>query len=59
MATQGCTFRAHINYKEAHKRLKEFDVLVIPGGGTPGVLKNNAEPLQLITAYVEMIPGPS
>ena len=54
VAAQGCAFRAHIDYKEAHKRLKEFDVVIIPGGGTPDVLKTKSEPLGLIKAFSEL-----
>ena len=45
---------AHISYKEAHKRLKEFDLLVVPGGKAMDILKNNAEPTSLIKAYSEV-----
>lgn len=54
VATQGCSFRAHIEFKEALKRLKEFDVMVVPGGGTADVLKNKSEPLQLIRAFSDL-----
>lgn len=36
------------------KRLTEIDVLVIPGGGTEGVLKSKGQPLQLIKAFAEL-----
>jgi len=54
VATQGCSFRAHIDFKEALKRLKEFDVMIVPGGGTDGVLKSKSEPLQLIRAFADL-----
>ncbi|EON64554.1 hypothetical protein W97_03787 [Coniosporium apollinis CBS 100218] len=53
-SSQGCTFKAHMDFEEAHDRLDEFDVLVIPGGGTAEVLKTKAEPLDLITAFTEL-----
>ncbi|KAF1346915.1 ThiJ/PfpI family protein [Delphinella strobiligena] len=53
-ATQGVDFRSNITFKEAHKRLSEFDVLVIPGGKTEIVLKNKSEPLALIKSYAEI-----
>jgi transcriptional regulator GlxA family with amidase domain len=46
-----CIFRRHIPIEEAYSRLSEFDVLVIPGGGSPGVLTTNAEPMDLIRAW--------
>ncbi|TKA77840.1 hypothetical protein B0A49_01448 [Cryomyces minteri] len=51
---QGCTFKAHIDFKEAQKRLKEFDVMVVPGGGTDEVLKTKSEPLQIIKAFADL-----
>jgi len=54
MTVQGCSFRAHISYKEAHKRLKEFDVLVVPGGAVLDIISAKAEPLPLIEAFAEI-----
>jgi hypothetical protein len=42
-SAQGVTFGRDIDIPEAHRRLLEFDVMVIPGGGTPGVLENGSE----------------
>ncbi|KAL1302434.1 hypothetical protein AAFC00_002827 [Neodothiora populina] len=53
-ANQGVDFRSNITFKEAHKRLAEFDVLIIPGGNTEFVLKNKLEPLSLVKAYAEI-----
>jgi len=39
VSKQGASFRASINFKEAYSRLSEFDILIIPGGGTDEVLK--------------------
>jgi len=43
-----------MDFEEAHDRLDEFDVLVVPGGGSAEVLKANAEPIQLIQAFTEL-----
>lgn len=43
-----------MDYEEAHESLEDFDVLIVPGGGTDAILKENAEPLQLIKAFAEM-----
>jgi putative intracellular protease/amidase len=48
VSTQGASFRAHMDFKEAYTRLNEFDVLVIPGGGTDEILKTKSEPLGII-----------
>ena len=48
---QNCIFQRHIPVEEAHSRLAEFDVLVVPGGGSGGVLEANSEPLSLIRAW--------
>jgi len=53
-SAQGITFGADIDIKTAHKRLSEFDILVIPGGGSDAVLKNKSEPLQLIKAFSDL-----
>jgi transcriptional regulator GlxA family with amidase domain len=34
--------------------LSEFDVMVIPGGGTPGIFENGSEPLALIHAFATL-----
>lgn len=54
MASSGCSFRAHVSFKEALKRLKEFDVLVVPGGNVLNIIKDNAEPLNIIQAFTEL-----
>jgi putative intracellular protease/amidase len=53
-SAQGACFRAHINYKEAYARLTEFDVLVVPGGGTDTIIRSKAEPLGLILAFSDL-----
>ncbi|KIW57794.1 hypothetical protein PV05_02353 [Exophiala xenobiotica] len=54
LTAQGVTLAAHISYKEAHKRLKEFDLLVVPGGKAMDILKEQAEPTKLVKAYSEV-----
>lgn len=54
VSAQGASFRAHITYDEARKRLGEFDVVIIPGGGTDAILKKKCEPLSLIKAFAEL-----
>lgn len=43
-----------MDYKTAYARLSEFDILIIPGGGTDSILKSKAEPLGLIKAYSDL-----
>ena len=59
-ATQGVAFRTNISFKDAHKRLADFDVLIVPGGNTDVVLKNKSEPLSLIKSYADLqVKNPS
>jgi len=51
---QGLTIKADMDFEEAHQRLKEFDMLVVPGGNSHEVLKSNAEPLPLIKAFTDL-----
>ena len=43
-----------MDFATAHKQIKQFDVLIIPGGGTDPILKAKAEPLGLIKAFAEL-----
>lgn len=54
VSAQGASFRAHMDYQEAYTRLSEFDVLIIPGGGSEAILKAKSEPLGLIKAYSDL-----
>jgi len=54
VSSQGASFRAHMDFKEAYTRLSEFDILVVPGGGTDSVLKTKSEPLGLIKAFSDL-----
>lgn len=54
MASSGTSFRSHLTYKEAYKQLKEYDVLVVAGGGFEEILKTKSEPLGLIRAFADL-----
>ncbi|RAL64184.1 hypothetical protein DID88_002077 [Monilinia fructigena] len=54
LSNQGAAFRAHFNYKDAYANLSDYDILVVPGGGSDQVLKNKAEPLGLIRAFSDL-----
>src|SRR5580658_5583034 len=53
-SNQGVAFSRGIDIPEAHRHLSEFDVIVIPGGGTPGIFENGSEPLALIHAFATL-----
>jgi len=53
-SAQGVVIEPHIQFAEAHENIDDFDILVIPGGGSDGVLKNDAEPIELIKAFAEL-----
>ncbi|GAW18869.1 hypothetical protein ANO14919_083510 [Xylariales sp. No.14919] len=54
MSEQGVVIGSQIAYKEAYERLSEFDVLVVVGGNSEGVLKGKTEPLSIISAFAEL-----
>lgn len=54
MTSSGASLRAHMSYKDAYSRLKEFDVLVVSGGGFEEIIKKKAEPLELIRAFADL-----
>ncbi|KAK3111710.1 hypothetical protein LTR53_012758 [Teratosphaeriaceae sp. CCFEE 6253] len=54
VTNQGASFRAHIDFNEAMKRLSDIDVLVIPGGGTEKLLKTKEQPFTIIKAFTEL-----
>ena len=54
VTAQGASFRAHMTFEEAMKRLSDIDVLVIPGGGTDAVLKAKSQPIALIKQFAEI-----
>lgn len=43
-----------MDFEEAEDRLDEFDVLVVPGGGTGPVLEKSAEPINLVKRFAEL-----
>ncbi|KAK4623053.1 Isonitrile hydratase-like protein xanA [Fulvia fulva] len=51
---QGAQLRAHMSYDDAMKRLSEIDVLVIAGGNHDAIIKQKAQPLQLIKAFSDL-----
>ena len=54
MTSSGIPLGAQITFEEAHKRLSEFDVLIVPGGNVLKLLKDEEEPLDLIQAYAKL-----
>ncbi|EMC94095.1 hypothetical protein BAUCODRAFT_74723 [Baudoinia panamericana UAMH 10762] len=54
VTAQGASFRAHLDFNEAMKRLAEIDILVVPGGGHEKVLKEKMQPLTIIKAFTEL-----
>jgi transcriptional regulator GlxA family with amidase domain len=53
-SNQNLTVKRHISTTEAYATLADYDVLVIPGGGSPGVLEGKTEPLDLIKAFAAL-----
>jgi transcriptional regulator GlxA family with amidase domain len=54
-SVQGLTIKADLDYEDANNELEDFDVIIVPGGeGIFEVLKEKAEPLNLLTKYVEL-----
>lgn len=53
LSESGVIVGSQISFKEAHERLEDFDIIIVVGGNTDAVLKDKAEPLDLITAYSE------
>ena len=54
VTAQGASLRANMTFDQAMKRLPEIDLLVIPGGGTDGVLKGKTQPIALIKQFAEI-----
>ncbi|KAK3379937.1 putative amidotransferase-domain-containing protein [Lasiosphaeria ovina] len=54
LSEQGVIIGSQVSWKEAHERLSDFDVLIIVGGSSDKVLKDKAEPLDLIAAFSEI-----
>ena len=51
---QKLVVQRHIPLDEAYRSLADYDVLIIPGGGTSPVLDAEEEPIQLIQAFVNL-----
>jgi putative intracellular protease/amidase len=51
---QGVLFKSDASFEEIHKHLKEFDILIIPGGDFETVIKSKAQPLQIIKAFSDV-----
>jgi hypothetical protein len=43
-----------LNYKEAYAQLPQYDILIIPGGGSDQILKTKSEPLGIIKAFSDL-----
>lgn len=54
MTNAGIPLGGQISFAEAHKRLSEFDVLIVPGGNVMKIIKEDSEPLDLIEAYSQL-----
>ena len=54
VSAQGASFRAHMDYEDAHADIEEYDVLLVPGGNTENALKGDGEPFKLIQAFVDL-----
>ncbi|KAF1987454.1 class I glutamine amidotransferase-like protein [Aulographum hederae CBS 113979] len=53
-STQGMLMKTDLDIATATDDLKEYDVLVIPGGGTDAILKDNSQPQSLIKAFAAL-----
>lgn len=49
-----CTLDCHLPFDQAVIRLKEFDILIIPGGETAEIITTKSQPLQLIKAFADL-----
>jgi putative intracellular protease/amidase len=54
MTNAGASIKAQISMKEATKRLKEFDVLIVAGGNVLNIIEEEDEPLDIIQAFGEL-----
>lgn len=47
-----------ITFTEAHLRLKEWDIIVVPGGNVPAIIGTQGdEPMNLLSAYAKLAEG--
>lgn len=55
VSAHGASFRVHMDFDDAQDTLEDYDILVIPGGGSDEVLSNDDSPtLGLIKAFAEL-----
>lgn len=46
--------KADVDIEDATEDLEQWDILVVPGGGTEPVLEENKEPMAIVKAFVEL-----
>ncbi|KAI0111922.1 class I glutamine amidotransferase-like protein [Daldinia grandis] len=55
LSQQGVIIGAQINFKEAHERLDDFDILIVVGSvDSSAILKEHSEPIPIIEAFAEL-----
>ncbi|KAG4218728.1 hypothetical protein PC116_g32792, partial [Phytophthora cactorum] len=55
LSQQGVIVGSQINYKEAHERLDDFDILIVVGSvDSDAILKEHSEPIPIIEAFAEL-----
>jgi transcriptional regulator GlxA family with amidase domain len=54
VSAQGMLMKPDMDFEEAEDRLDEFEILVVPGGGTGPVLEANGEPIHLVKKFTEL-----
>jgi transcriptional regulator GlxA family with amidase domain len=54
ISEQGIVIGSQISFKEAYERLEDFDVLVIVGGNSAAVLKDELQPSGIIAEFAEL-----
>ncbi|KAL9133591.1 MAG: hypothetical protein Q9175_005232 [Cornicularia normoerica] len=54
-SSSGLIVKADINFEDAHEDLKEYDVLIVPGGvGVDDVLRKETEPIKLVQDFAKL-----
>jgi transcriptional regulator GlxA family with amidase domain len=53
---QGVIFKSDASYEEIHKHLKDFDILIVPGGDVETIIKTKVQPqpLKIIKAFSDV-----
>jgi hypothetical protein len=53
---QGVIFKSDASYEEIHKHLRDFDILIVPGGDVETIIKNKVQPqpLKIIKAFSDV-----